>query len=485
MGQVTLADDNGHLSARFCVMRRKRRRLLDLIMRVTVYNPLTASSYWRMAAVLTELRGTQKRVAVDAPPYQSHKFNGAWGLSWGFRRGAYESNRSAEVSLLFSSRWHRQGHLRRVCCPPLPVERTMRCRGDKKTVSDTSVSLFSACLPSHLEGVKQHLRGTPDAVYKWTDGLLMSLPTCCMPVLMLDLNDRLGRPRAEEPQDLIGTVGAGVEGDSASRFGALLRRHSITVPQTFHLATPTLYGSSGRSRIDFVATHPSVQFSRIFVNFTAVRRLQLILAAGPRDHMPLTMDLVTNGMRHCPDPTRGRWDHEKIEEMLSDPVAKLTFLKELETKIRNSSIVAPDDAWENLVQIIQETAGPVLHQGAPRPTRPLALERRRLLLELGTARRLTGSSGDQSLVENAKTEITRVEKQMRRFSRWFLRMRRAMWLEELEEGIRKQNVFTVYRYARLLAGTGIGSKHRRFGQIRGYTNSQIEWTQGLAKEGRG
>ena len=61
-------------------------------MRVTVYNPLTASSYWRMAAVLTELRhdaviglpGTQKRVAVDAPPHQSHKLSGAWGLSWDF-----------------------------------------------------------------------------------------------------------------------------------------------------------------------------------------------------------------------------------------------------------------------------------------------------------------------------------------------------------------------------------------------------------------
>ena len=226
------------------------------------------------------------------------------------------------------------------------------------------------------------------------------------------------------------------------------------------------------------------------VNFTAGRRLQLILAAMPRDHMPLTMDLVTNGIRHSPDPMRGRWGHEKIEEMLSDPVARLTFFKEFETKIRNSSIVGLAateatlaDAWENLVQIIQETAGPHLHQGAPRPTRPLALERRRLLLELGTARRLTGSSGDQSLVENAKTEITRVEKQMRRFSRWLLRRRRAMWLEELEESIRKQDAFTVHRYARLLAGTGFGSKHRRLGQVRAYTPSQIEWAQGLAKEG--
>ena len=88
-------------------------------------------------------------------------------------------------------------------------------------------------------------------------------------------------------------------------FGALLRRHSIAVPQTSHLATPTFYGSSGRSRIDFVATHPSVQFSRIFVNFTAGRRLQLIPAAVPRDHMPLTLNLETNGVRHCLHPSRG------------------------------------------------------------------------------------------------------------------------------------------------------------------------------------
>ena len=58
-----------------------------------------------------------------------------------------------------------------------------------------------------------------------------------------------------------------------------------------------------------------------------------------------------------------------------------------------------------------------------------------------------------------------------------------MRLEELEEGIRKQDAFTVHRYARLLAGTGVGSKHRGFGQIRAYTPSQVEWAQGLAKEG--
>ena len=138
---------------------------------------------------------------------------------------------------------------------------------------------------------------------------------------------------------------------------------------------------------------------------------------------------------------------------------------------------------EDVVQVIQETAGHYLHQGSATTHSAACFERRRLLLELGTARRLTGYSSDQSLVEKAKTEITRVEKQMRRFSRCLLRRRRVIWLEELEEGIRKQDAFTVYRCARLLAGTGIGSKHRRFGHIRAYTPSQIEWAQGLAKEG--
>ena len=158
----------------------------------------------------------------------------------------------------------------------------------------------------------------------------MSLPTRCMPVLMLDLNDRLGRPRAEEPHDLTGTVGAGVEGDSATRFRAFVRRHSIAVPQTFHLATQTFFGSSGQSRIDFVAILLLCNF-RVFFQFHGWKTATVDSAAGP--------DLVTNGMRHSPDPTRGRWDHEKLEEILSDPVARLPFFKELETKFCNSSIV--------------------------------------------------------------------------------------------------------------------------------------------------
>ena len=105
--------------------------------------------------------------------------------------------------------------------PATPVERTMWCRGGKKR-SWTLLFHFSPLAPKPSgRGEATPWRKTLDAVFKWTDGSLMSLPTRCMPVLMLDLNDR---PRAEEPHDLIGTVGAGVEGDSATRLRALVRQ---------------------------------------------------------------------------------------------------------------------------------------------------------------------------------------------------------------------------------------------------------------------
>ena len=132
------------------------------------------------------------------------------------------------------------------------------------------------------------------------------------------------------------------------------------------------------------------------------------------------------------------------------------------------------------MQIIPETAGPFLHQGAPRPTRPLALERRRLLLELGTARRLTGSSGDQSLVETAKTEITRV------CDAFLVGPREdegqcglRNWKKASEN--RSLSQFTDSHVSSL--AQALGGNTVVFGQIRAYTPSQIEWAQGLAKEG--
>ena len=107
--------------------------------------------------------------------------------------------------------------------PATPFERTTRCRGGKKRPRTLLfVVLYLPPKPSG-RGEATPWRKTLDAVYRWTDGLLVSLPTRCMPVLMLDCNDRLGRPRAEEPHDLIGTVGAGVEGDSATHVSEPLK----------------------------------------------------------------------------------------------------------------------------------------------------------------------------------------------------------------------------------------------------------------------
>ena len=139
VGHVTLADNNGHLSACFCVMRRKRRRLLDLGMRVAVYNPLTASFYWRMAAVLTELRhdaviglpGTEESCGgpTALSVAQSQRCTGSFmGIStWSLR---VKEKCWCVIALLVSlvqTRTFATGML-----PATPFERTMRCRSGKK-----------------------------------------------------------------------------------------------------------------------------------------------------------------------------------------------------------------------------------------------------------------------------------------------------------------------------------------------------------------
>ena len=73
-GQLPPAHKNGHSSAGFRVTRRVRRRLLDLSMRVTVYNPMTASSDWGRAAVPAEWRHDAVIVFSEdktLPPIQS------------------------------------------------------------------------------------------------------------------------------------------------------------------------------------------------------------------------------------------------------------------------------------------------------------------------------------------------------------------------------------------------------------------------------
>ena len=194
----------------------------------------------------------QRRSAADAPLHQSLKFEGAWGLSWGYRRGAHESNRGAGVSLLFCTRWFRQGQVRRVCSPPLPL--SGRCGA---AVVKNGLGHFCYIVILHMPPQPSGRGDATDYSCFFTRWFL---------VLMLDL-----RPRADEPPDLIGTVGAGIDGDSA-------------IPSSFFPPFPcsavhffawqhTFCGTSGRSRMDFVATPSTVQYSRVFVDVTAGRRL--------------------------------------------------------------------------------------------------------------------------------------------------------------------------------------------------------------------
>ena len=160
-------------------------------MRVTVYNPLTASSYWRVAAVLTELRhgaviglpeeSCGGRTALSVAQIQ-RCMGSFMGIStWSLR---VKQKRWCVVALPASLVQTRSFATGTLLAPP--VERTMWCRGGKNGLGHFCfIVLYVPPKPSG-RGEATPWRKTLDAVYKWADGSLMSLPTRCMPALMMD-----------------------------------------------------------------------------------------------------------------------------------------------------------------------------------------------------------------------------------------------------------------------------------------------------------
>ena len=137
MRQLPPVDKNGHLSARFCVMRCKRRRLLDLSMRGYCLQPtdgvVLLENGCRSHRIETRCcdwtsRDTEESCAALSVAQIQQSMGSFMGIStWCLR---VKQKCWCVVALLVSlvqTRTFATGML-----PAPPVERTMWCRGGKK-----------------------------------------------------------------------------------------------------------------------------------------------------------------------------------------------------------------------------------------------------------------------------------------------------------------------------------------------------------------
>lgn len=206
----------------------------------------------RYDAVIT-LTGTQKRQWNDEPA-DSARLDKHWGFAWGWRASQRDSNKAAGVTLLFKQRWFNEAEVRQVHHPPM----SMAGRAGAVTLEGPRGHFCFAAVywPPRPNGAAARAKWakTIGALTKWMDDLWAKLPARVLPVLLGDLNDRLGRPRsgAAACEGLVGSVGAEDEGEASSRLREWLQRHRMCVPSTFAPLGPTFFGTTSSSRIDYV-----------------------------------------------------------------------------------------------------------------------------------------------------------------------------------------------------------------------------------------
>ena len=97
-------------------------------------------------------------------------------------------------------------------------------------------------------------------ICKWLDKVLSKLPARCIPIIGIDLNDRVGKHRVGHKDfsntcDQCSTIGPFAqdrEGITAHTFRHIAMKHGLAFANTYHKSHATVYGPGYCSTIDFV-----------------------------------------------------------------------------------------------------------------------------------------------------------------------------------------------------------------------------------------
>ena len=123
-------------------------------------------------------------------------------------------------------------------------------------------------------------------------------------------------------------------------------------------------GSSQHHRPHLVPLSGSECVKKVVTCWKLGRKLQLIPAAHPRDHLPVLVLLALRMRRVGQDQQRTRWDFDRMAIALQQgSEERESFLKELDKNLLEQSVKlekaltapAADDSWELWIQTMVET----------------------------------------------------------------------------------------------------------------------------------
>ena len=292
---------------------------------------------------------------------------------------------------------------------------------------------------------------------------------------------------------------------------ALLRNtDSTSIKTTLAESGPTYFSPQGTARtldhcVGPVGIHQIVEKCRVL--WSTGRRLQLIPAGLPRDHMPILLTL-----RYTLQPQRGeiatpqlegKWDHQAIADCLQKGDKRVEFLKAVDSSFEKArpkfealrEDPTPDAHWALWNECMRELARTFfsLNRTSKKDDvkRRLSALRRKLVSEQATRREQMGKFwetyghlGDYSEQHlHARHRLSNLSWQLRRWSRQAAAARRSSLETELHKALRKGRSHEVHRLTQLLGGKGVGVRKRLFFHLPGSRPDKEEMKTHVTKLG--
>eukprot|EP00959_Pyramimonas_sp_CCMP1952_P023214 488400-Pyramimonas_sp.AAC.1 len=267
--------------------------------RFVQFNPLAASSNSRLEDIASTFRavdavgliGTQLRMRDLV--VQRRIISGRILVERGWERRPF-SNKSCGVSLLLHKRFKDQ-HVRAIRSGPEAL--AGRCLAVRVQTAQEDITFLLAYFPPRTSEIaKQSVyRSTVERLLQWIQTELSACPSRSVPVLMLDLNDGMGRTSDNSlimDDCTVAGAGASEEHYAGAAVRNLLKDHFLEATSA-RSSIDTYYGPTSSSHVDFVCLPASLGDAVICTGalLRCGRELQLINTAQRRDHVPVLVEV--------------------------------------------------------------------------------------------------------------------------------------------------------------------------------------------------
>ena len=255
---------------------------------ITLYNPLAATEELRLQEISHEFKkhdvvaliGSHTK-AYEAIVKQRLIHHTAY--KWGWSRGRW-TNRAAGITIMLGKQW-KEASVVRLWVPPAGLAgrgAAMRIRQGK-----LDLTILALYFPPRAGGVYKQC---VERVMDFAQSVMRELPGRTTPVVLMDLNDGMGKEvvggfERPIPSTAVGDACRSVEHWAGHSMREFAEEHDMVVVDSFYHTGPTYYGAGTKSYTDHIllpqGVLPNVEYCCTAMG--AMKRLQIIQTVAPRD----------------------------------------------------------------------------------------------------------------------------------------------------------------------------------------------------------